>query len=43
MAIEKLKWYKSPGTGQIPVEMIKAGVEQFALISINCTYLQEGW
>jgi hypothetical protein len=25
MAIEKLKRYKSPGTDQIPTEMIKAG------------------
>jgi len=39
MAIEKLKTYKSSGTGQIPVEMSKAGVEQFALISINAFIL----
>ena len=39
MAIEKLKRYKSPGTGQIAVEMIKAGLEQFALISINALIL----
>ena len=39
MAIEKLKRYKSPGNGQIPVEVIKAGVEQFALISINALIL----
>jgi hypothetical protein len=39
MAIEMLKRYKSSGTGQIPVEMSKAGVEQFALISINAFIL----
>jgi hypothetical protein len=27
IAIGKLKWYKSPGTDQIPAEMIKAGGE----------------
>jgi hypothetical protein len=30
MAIEKLKKHKSPGIDQIPAELIKAGVEQFA-------------
>jgi len=32
MAIDKLKWHKSPG---IPAEFIKAGVVQFVLRSIN--------
>ena len=41
MATEKLKRYKSLGTGQIPVEVIKAEVEQFALISINALILLE--
>jgi hypothetical protein len=35
MAIEKLKGRKSPGVDQIPAELIKALVEQFALRSIN--------
>jgi len=35
MAIEKLKRYKSSGIDQIPAELIKQGVEQFALRSIN--------
>ena len=39
MAIEKLKRQKSPGTDQIPAEFIKAGVEQFALRSINLLIL----
>jgi hypothetical protein len=39
MAIEKAKRYKSLGTGQIPAEMIEAGVEQFTLISINALIL----
>jgi hypothetical protein len=39
MATEKLKRYKSLGTGQIPVEMSKGGVEKFALISINALIL----
>ena len=30
LAIDKLKRHKSPGIDQIPVELIKAGVEQFA-------------
>ena len=25
MAVEKLKWHKSPGTDQVPAELIKAG------------------
>jgi hypothetical protein len=39
MATEQLKRYKSPGTDQIPAELIKAGVGQFALISINLLIL----
>ena len=30
LAIDKLKNYKSPGIDEIPAELIKAGVEQFA-------------
>jgi len=36
---EKLKRYKSPGTDQILAEMIKAGVGQFILTSINILIL----
>ena len=35
LAIDKLKSHKSPGTDQIPAELIKAGVEQFAWRFIN--------
>jgi len=35
MATEKLKTQKSPGTDQIPAELIAAGVEQFDVRSIN--------
>jgi hypothetical protein len=44
MAVEKIKRHKSPGTDQILAELIKAGVEQFALKSINLLILsgQEG-
>jgi len=35
IAIEKLKSHKLPGIDQIPAELIKAGVEQFAVRSIN--------
>ena len=35
LVIEKLKSHKSPGIDQIPAELIKAGVEQFAMKSIN--------
>ena len=31
LAIEKLKCHKSPGIDQIPAELIKAGVAQFAV------------
>jgi len=31
LAIGKLKNHKSPGTGQIPAELIKAGGGQFAV------------
>jgi len=30
LATDKLKSHKSPGIDQIPAELIKAGVEQFA-------------
>ena len=39
MAIGKLKSHKSPGNSQVPAELIKAGVEQFALRSINSLIL----
>jgi hypothetical protein len=35
MATEKLKSHKSLGTDQIPLDLIKAGVKQFTLRSIN--------
>ena len=39
MASEKLKRHKSPGTDQIPTELIKAGIEQLVLRSINLLIL----
>jgi len=39
LAIEKLKSLKSPGIDQIPAELMKTGVGQFALISINLLFL----
>jgi len=39
MASEKLKRHKSPGTDQIPAKLIKAGVEQLVLRSINLLIL----
>jgi hypothetical protein len=39
MAIEKLKGHKSPGIYQIPAELIKAGVGQFAVRSKNLLFL----
>ena len=39
LAIEKLKCHEPPGTEQIPVELNKAGVEQFAIRSINLLFL----
>jgi hypothetical protein len=39
MAIEKLKRYKSPGTDQIPAELLKQEVAKFALRSINLLFL----
>ena len=39
LTIEKLKSHKSPGSDQIPAELIKAGVEQFAMRSINLLLL----
>ena len=38
LAIEKLKSHKSPGTDQIPAELIKE-VEQFVIRSINLLFL----
>ena len=35
LAIDNLKSHKSPGIDQIPAELIKVGVEQFALRFIN--------
>ena len=37
--IEKLESHKSSGIGQIPAELIKAGLEQFAMRSINLLLL----
>ena len=39
LAIEKLKSHKSPGVDQIPAKLIKAGVEKFAMSSINLLLL----
>ena len=39
LVIEKLKSHKSPGIDQIPVELIKAGVGQFSVRSINLLFL----
>jgi len=39
LVIEKLKSHKSPGSDQIPAELIKAGVEKFATRSINLLFL----
>ena len=39
LAIDKLKSHKSPGIDQIPAELIKAGVEQFAWRFINLLLL----
>ena len=38
LAIEKLKRHKSPGIDQIPAELIKTGVEQLAVRSINLLF-----
>jgi hypothetical protein len=35
MGVEKLKRHKSLGVDQIPTELIKAGIEQFAVRSIK--------
>ena len=35
LATEELRSHKSPDIDQIPAELIKAGVEQFAMRSIN--------
>ena len=39
LAIEKLKSHKSPGIDQIPAELIKTGVAQFAVRFINLSLL----
>jgi hypothetical protein len=39
MASVKQKRHKSPGTDQIPAELIKAGIEQLVLRSINLLIL----
>ena len=39
LTIEKLKSHKSPGIDQIPAELIKAGVGQFAVRFINLSLL----
>jgi hypothetical protein len=36
---EKLKTHKLPGTDQIPAELMKAGLGQFVLRSINILIL----
>jgi len=35
MAIEKIKYYKSPGINQVPAELIKRGLEHLATTSVN--------
>jgi len=43
LAIEKLRSHPSPGVDQIPVEWIKAGVEEFTMTSITYYfYLEKG-
>ena len=39
LAIVKLKCHKSPGIDQIPAELIREGVEQFTIRSINLLFL----
>jgi len=39
LAIEKLKSHNSPGIDQIPAELIKTGVRQFAVRFINILFL----
>ena len=39
LAIDKLKNHKSPGIDEVPAELIKQGVEQFAWRFINCLLL----
>ena len=39
LAIENLQCHKSPGTDQIPAELIRSGAEQFATRSINLLLL----
>jgi hypothetical protein len=39
LAFEKIKSHKSPGVDQIPAELIKAGLGQFALRTINLLFL----
>jgi hypothetical protein len=35
IAIAKLKMYKSPGSDQIPAELIQAGAKYYSLLSSN--------
>jgi hypothetical protein len=39
LAVEELKSHKSTGVDQIPAELIKLGVEQFAMVLINLLFL----
>ena len=39
LAIDKLKSHKSPGIDEVPAELIKAGVEQFAWRFIKLLHL----
>ena len=39
LAIDKLKSHKSPGIDQIPANLLKQGVEQFAVQFINLLFL----
>jgi hypothetical protein len=39
LAIEKLKSHKSAGIDQISAKLIKAGIEHFAMSSINLLFL----
>ena len=41
LAIEKIKSHKSPGIEKIPGQLIKAGVEQFAMRSIKLLLIFE--
>jgi hypothetical protein len=43
LAIAKLKSHKSPGIDQIPAELFKAGLGQFAVQFINLLFLFGIW